>query len=433
MDEEVIQVLMIEDDEEDYVLTREHLADATALRFECEWMDQLEKGISYLAENKVDLVLLDLNMPDSQGLETLLRLRSRYQDLPIVVLTAAPEQDTAMIAIKQGAQDYLVKGRVDRDGLVRAIRYALERTRTDAALRRYRDHLEELVTARTSEVRKANEQLEREVAERNRAEEEKLQLERQLLEARKLEAVGRLAAGVAHEYNNALTVIMGYGELLLERLDDDDALRLDINEVLRAAERAASMTYQLLAFSRKQVVRLKVMEANHLVTGAMAIVQPLLPDSVEVEAIVCEEPAYVRLDQSHVEQIFRNLALNARDAMPGGGIFRMSVENVLIDEASDSTGVAGRYVCVSVQDSGSGMDTDTLEHIFEPFFSTKSVGHGTGLGLSVVYGIMKQHNGWVEASSSKGGGSSFRLFFPAATADLELLPGEKHAHHAPLT
>ena len=431
MNEFRIRVLLIEDDEEDVLLTRELLDEAPGLSFETTRVGCLEDGLESLRENRTDIVLLDLQLPDSQGLETFVRLRTRYPNVPVVLLTGASDEELSMLAIQEGAQDYLAKGHLDRDRMVRAIRYAIERNRADLSLKRYRDHLEDLVSARTRELQTAKEALEREVEERRLVQDERNALENQLGDARRLEAVGRLAGGVAHEFNNALTVILGYGELLLDRMSGDEPMRPDMQEIVKAAERAANLTRQLLAFSRRQVMRARTVDMHSLVMGAMAIAEPLLPDDIECDAVPPDEQVYVSVDMDQIEQVLRNLTENARDAMPDGGKLTIRAENVIVDDSpAQSSEGGGRFVCLHFEDSGTGMDGETLEQAFEPFFSTKEFGQGTGLGLSVVYGILRQHGGWVEAASTPGAGSTFRLFFPAVTTDSEFLPQETAASAA---
>jgi len=411
-----IRVLLVEDDEEDYVLTRDLLRKAGAQRFELEWAKTLQAGIEAIARVKPQVILLDLSLPDCRGLETFQRTRARAPDLPIVVLTGLSDREVGDRAVQQGAQDYLSKGAVDAEGLARGIRYAIERNRAEVALRRYRDHLAAIVEKRTAELSKANEQLAREVEERKAAEAEKEKLQGQLLRAQKLEAVGRLAGGVAHEFNNALTIVTGYADLLLNGMSEGDPMRADVREIAGAGQRAAALIRKLLAFSREQVLRVRVTEMNAFVKEAEGLIRPVLGERIELRIVPSKDALFANVDARQVEQAMMNLALNGRDAMPNGGVFTVTVRECALrpGERRGDAERGGRYACLTVADTGAGMDGGTLARIFEPFFTTKNAAGGYGLGLSVVYGILKQHGGWVEAESNPGGGARFTLYFPLA-------------------
>jgi PAS domain S-box-containing protein len=234
---------------------------------------------------------------------------------------------------------------------------------------------------------------------------ERRELEEKLLHAQKLEAVGRLAGGVAHDFNNLLTAIGGYAELLLAGLDEDDPLRSDAQEIARASARAATLTSQLLAFSRRQVLRPEVLDGGEVVAELENLFARLLGSDVELTTRA-EPGCLVEADRGQLEQVITNLAVNARDAMPGGG--RLSIETRTVERE-------GPYVEIAVSDTGSGMDAKTLEHVFEPFFTTKEKGKGTGLGLATVHGIVKQSGGDVLVWSEPGAGSTFRVLLPLAT------------------
>ena len=429
-----IRVLAIEDDPQDFALTRALLSPHKGDGFQCEQAETLEIGLGRLAAKEADVVLLDLKLPDAQGLDTYLRLRAREPEVPVVLLTGTEDEEMAMMAIEKGAQDYLVKGKVDRDQMVRSIRYAIERTRSEAALRRYRDHLEELVMARTSELRLANDQLQVEVGVRRRIEEEKDRLQAEIVEARKLEAVGRLAGGIAHEFNNTLTIVLGYAELLLDRMDGANPLRDDVRRIIEAGEHAASLTHQLLAFGRRQMMQAKIIDANVFAAGMKVVIEPVVGDKIDVTLVPSEEAVCIEIDEDQMQTAMINIVCNARDAMRAGGQLVLRVENVIVDRMpSGVEGASGGFVCLSIEDTGSGMDHETLEHIFEPFFTTKKFGQGTGLGLTVTYGIVRQHGGWIEASSHQGGGSVFRIFLPALAADESALPVEQRPKNGTAT
>jgi len=248
------------------------------------------------------------------------------------------------------------------------------------------------------------------VTGRRRAEEERRRLEEQLRHSQKMEAVGRLAGGIAHDFNNLLMVIMGHGELLRRSLQGDDPRLRKVQHVMGAAERAARLVRQLLAFSRKQVMETRVVDLNALVSEAARLLRPLLGEDVKVLTRLDPSLGLVRVDPAQIDQVLMNLAVNARDAMPAGGTLALETAN-LEGRASDPAAPDG-YVALTVRDTGHGMDDETRAQAFEPFFTTKASRGGTGLGLSMVYGIVQQSGGQVSLESTPGRGSSFRILLP---------------------
>ena len=254
---------------------------------------------------------------------------------------------------------------------------------------------------------------------------ERKSLERQLLQAQKMEAVGRLAGGVAHDFNNVLTAILGYTGLLLDGLPTLSPLRPDLEEIRRAADRAAGLTRQLLAFSRKQVLELRVLDLNELVADLDKLLQRLLGEDIEVVTNLDSTLGAVRADAARLEQVVVNLAVNSRDAMPHGGRLVIETRNAELDDsyAREHAPVRpGRYVMLAVSDTGTGMSAETMSHVFEPFFTTKEAGKGTGLGLSTVYGIVKQSGGYVWCYSELGHGTTFKVYLPRVDEPIDRLP-----------
>ena len=243
------------------------------------------------------------------------------------------------------------------------------------------------------------------------------ELEAQLLHAQKMEAVGQLAGGIAHDFNNLLTIISAHAELALLTLPAELPMAEDIQEIKRASTRAASLTRQLLAFSRKQVLQPQVLDLDTVIAGLVPMLQRLLGEDIEIATTVSRGLGAVRADPGQLEQVLVNLAVNARDAMPMGGALVLRTENVELDGPGGPRrdGVpAGRYVCLTVSDTGSGIPREIRERIFEPFFTTKAVGKGTGLGLSTVYGIVKQSGGFIWVESEAGRGTTFTVYLPRA-------------------
>lgn len=253
------------------------------------------------------------------------------------------------------------------------------------------------------------------VTERRRAEEARARLEEQLQQARKLESVGQLAGGVAHDLNNMLTPILGYAETLLADVPPDSAQHEDLLQIQRAAARARDLVRQLLAFARKQTLRITPVELTSVLTSFQRVLRQTLREDVDVRMELPSVPLIIQGDSGQIEQIVLNLAVNAQEAMSGGGTLRISLGTEVVDETRarelpDLT--PGPCVVLTISDTGSGMDRETLERIFDPFFTTKAQGQGTGLGLATVYGIVKQHGGAVTVKSAPGAGTTFRIFFP---------------------
>lgn len=253
------------------------------------------------------------------------------------------------------------------------------------------------------------------ITERKQAEEERAALESQLRQAQKMESVGRLAGGVAHDFNNMLSVILGYAELIKGRLPSGDPLTDDVEEIQKAADRSKDTISQLLAFSRKQIIVPQSIDLNQLIVGTKTTLARLIGEDIELRFCPHEDLWKIKCDPSQLDQILVNFSVNARDAMPKGGRLTIETANVSCDDAysRDRLGITpGEYVLLMVSDNGIGMDPKTLSSVFEPFFTTKEAGQGTGLGLSTVYGIVKQNHGFVYAYSEPDRGSSFEVYFP---------------------
>jgi PAS domain S-box-containing protein len=240
-------------------------------------------------------------------------------------------------------------------------------------------------------------------------------LEEELLQARKMEAIGRLAGGVAHDFNNLLTVITGYCARILQRSGDEDTLCHEVGEISMAADRAAALTAKLLAFSRRQVLQRRITNLNKAIVEVRELIQRLIGEDIELVTVVEPGLGLVEADEGQVGQVIMNLAVNARDAMPAGGTISIHLSNVFLSEeyALSHLGVcSGRYLALSVRDTGCGMDAETQARMFEPFFTTKELGKGTGLGLSTVYGIVKEHGGHVSVESAPGTGTTVTVYLP---------------------
>jgi PAS domain S-box-containing protein len=257
--------------------------------------------------------------------------------------------------------------------------------------------------------------VQRDVTARKATEAALRESERQLQQAQKMEAIGRLSSGIAHDFNNLLTAIIGFSDLVLDQVRDNPGLTADVREIRKAGERASQLTRQLLAFSRRQPVMPTVLSLNTIIADLHKMLVRLLGEDIRIDIAAAPDLAAVRVDPSQVEQVVMNLAVNARDAMPQGGTLRIATANHELDGGFMRThegAMPGRYVALTMADTGCGMSKDVLAHAFEPFFTTKPLGKGTGLGLASVYGIVKQSNGYVTIDSAPGTGTTVMIYLP---------------------
>jgi len=628
-----IRVLLVEDNPGDARLILEMLREKeNGATFQLERRDRLDAAMSHLQEHGIDVVLLDLGLPDSQGLQTFRHMQQHARNEPIVIISGFDDEGLALEAVRAGAQDYLVKGRIESELLSRVVRYAIERKRAEQQLRASETRLVAILEAAldahitidqtghvltwnrqaeamfgwslqdahgkrladlivppqyrnahiaglsrfvtTGEGPALNQRLElsalrrdglefavelaiapirvgtawlfsaflRDITARNAADAalrasethhrtvlehiadavfvtdaegryldvnpraceltgysreellhmsspdtypldaraeararltqiavttgssprsferqlvrkdgsivtvevnarllpdgrllatsrdvtERKQLEQQLRQAQKMEAIGRLAGGVAHDFNNVLTAIFGYVDLLREELPAGGSAHQDLGEVRKAAERAAGLTRQLLAFSRQQVLEPVVLELNELVEDFEKMLRRVIGEDIEMRLALGKDAGNVRTDPGQLQQVLMNLVVNARDAMPTGGTLILETANADLTEQYAELHqpvVPGPYVMLAVSDSGMGMTPETKARIFEPFFTTKEKGKGTGLGLSTVYGIVKQSRGYVWVYSESGRGTTFKIYLPRVDAPADkLLP-----------
>ncbi|RJR32204.1 MAG: PAS domain S-box protein [Desulfobacteraceae bacterium] len=255
----------------------------------------------------------------------------------------------------------------------------------------------------------------RDITEIRLAAEERERLQAQLLQAQKMESVGRLAGGVAHDFNNMLGIISGRAELAIEKADPDDPIRQNLEEIVKAAGRSSDLVRQLLAFARKQTISPRILDLNSEVSGILAMLQRLLGEDITLDWIPGKETWNIRMDPSQIHQVLANLLINSRDAMPDGGKITIESGNAVFNEASaleNPNTFPGEYVLLSVSDTGYGMSREIMDRIFDPFFTTKEVGRGTGLGLSTIYGIVRQNSGFINVYSEPGHGTTIRIYLP---------------------
>ncbi|MDZ4797456.1 MAG: response regulator [Bryobacteraceae bacterium] len=630
MELQEINVLLVEDNLADARLLREAIREVEHSHINLIHVETLARALRRLDTEQFDVIMLDLSLPDAEGLETLLRTHNRAPSVPIVVLTGLNDEELAIRAVREGAQDYLVKGQVTSHLLVRAMRYATERKRAVEALQHSEEYFRSLIenaldiiavleedgrvsnnspsfertlgypqgalkradvfelihpedvessrrmveagakhpgTSQQFEFRARHRNgtwrtLEaigkwfgaetavngyvlncRDVTERKRSEEqlrkandtlravieasplaiysldlqgnvkswnsaaqemfgfpaaevlfcrlpivaeedlpafykrlsdaalgdvaggvetkavrrdgstteisiwnailrdewgavdgiveavanitERKRLEEQFRQVQKMEAVGRLAGGVAHDFNNLLTVITGYCQMLYDQLGQGHPMAGDVQQVLKAADRATALTRQLLAFSRRQIVQPRIVDAAHLVTDMVPMLERLLGETVHLIIRSQTSAACVRVDPGNIEQVIVNLVVNARDAMPGGGTVYVELRSVRVHADMGSQYITlpeGQYLVIDVCDTGVGMSEEVMRHLFEPFFTTKEKNRGTGLGLSTSYGIIKQNHGEILVKSRVGEGSTFSIYLPHIDEPCEI-PG----------
>ena len=510
------KLLIVEDNPGDHDLVTEYL-DMAGLAFRAENAPTLDDAITMFQDRAFDLAILDLGLPDSQGLDTLNTFIRRFPRTPVIALTGQDDDELARLAIHEGAQDYLIKGKISPDQMMRAIRYAIERKNIENELEAIYDNapvlmmlvnqdrtilrLNEMATAfaqrseaeliglrggdalhclhsrqdpqgcgfapycsqcgvrnavlYTLETGERVQNLEtsfpisqdgesnevflsvstslitinrglrvlvciQDITERKLADAEKQRLEEQVRQGQKMESIGRLAGGVAHDLNNMLTPILGYSELLLMEVSDADA-RESVQEIHSASLRAQNMVSQLLAFGRKQTLQVQKVDLNDTLTDLEKLLRRTIREDIEIAMHLDEELPNVQADVGQIEQVIMNLAINAQDAMPGGGKLIFETHQVELDTeyvAKHPEAKTGSHVLLAIHDTGQGMDKETVDQLFEPFFTTKEKGKGTGLGLATVHGIIKQHGGNIWVYSEPGIGTTFKVYLPVVEQEI---------------
>lgn len=370
MSSKSVSTLLVEDNPGDRRLIREMLAEVSGITFDVQYADRLQAAIEYLGQNKVEVILLDLGLPDSQGLETLRKIYAQATELPIVVLTGLNDEMIGVQAVNEGAQDYLIKGQVDTHLLRRTIRYAIERKQAEQRERR---------------------------------------LQLQLNLSSRLASLGLMVEGIAHEINNPLTSVIGFAQMLAYADIPDDA-REDAKRVSENAQRVADIMKNLLTFARQQKLRRTYTNANDLIEATLEMrAHPLDDSNITVTTQLDSALPSTMADAALLQQAFLNLIVNAETEMRlahGRGNLLIMTEQI-----SD-------MIQVSFTDDGPGIAPANLIHLFDPFFSTRGIGQGTGLGLSVCYGIVTEHNGRIDVRSQLGKGSVFTVQLPVVAEEI---------------
>jgi len=516
-----LRILILEDSVLDAKLIEKELQ-GTSLSFTAVRVDNRKDFLKELITAKPDLILSDYFMPLFDGM-TAMRLAKQYHpNVPFIVITGAINEETAVICLKSGAEDYVLKSHLGRLGpaiesAVRKMQAMEEKLKAEEALqeseKRYRRLFESaqeavlLLDTETGTVtdinpfglrligetkervlgknlletgfvsnpllfRQIQDRLQttenvyldgltlaskdgqvcdiemtcnryllgnkgvihcyiRDVTQRRQAEEEKVKMQSQLFQAQKMEAIGAVAGGVAHDFNNLMTAIQISTDLAMMKIDESHDLFRELKEIRNSAMRATGLIRQLLLFSRKHPMEFRTLDLNPIIENLLRMLHRLIGEDVEIRADLDPALEPIRADVSNMEQVIMNFVLNGRDAMPNGGTVIIRTANVELTEQDYrnwSDLKPGRYMCLSVSDTGIGMDAGTLDHIFEPFYTTKAPGKGTGLGLSVVYGIVRQHEGAIRVQSEPMKGSTFSVYLPTALTPSEAAAESRASH-----
>lgn len=375
----VLRLLLIEDNDDDaFIVLRDLKLGGFDVR--CTRADNEDVIRTHLTLDEFDLIICDYHLPNFNAIKAIRLVKSLDIDVPFICISGTVGEETAVEVMKAGAHDYIMKDR--RTRFLPVIKRELAQAATRRRLRMQEEHS---------------------------------------VQAQKMEAIGRLAGGVAHDFNNILASIIIYSELILEKMERENPSAGHIEQIKKAAERAAGLTGQLLAFSRKQVLETKIVDLNSVIVNLNLMLERVIGEHFNLVYELSKEPISIRIDPIQLDQVLMNLLLNARDAMSDGGKIVMStrVREMKNEFVGMEEVIPGPYAIFEVKDEGHGMDLDTQKRIFEPFFTTKGPQKGTGLGLSTVFGIVKQSHGYVEVESEIKKGSIFRVYIPLV-ADAQL-------------
>lgn len=487
MTDSVIKVLIVDDDEDDFIIARDLFHEIDTHRYEIEWSDKFERALDTMAENQHDVYLVDYRLGGASGLDLLKQAQIAGCNAPIILLTGQGEHELDMEAMRAGAEDFLVKGQITPKQLERSVRYAIERKRSEMEIQKLaafprcnpspvlefdadgrmtycneaalalahtlkRDSLVCILPMTLNEVvsecLRTRETKNLQTAFENRTFSwrfvpipasnvvhcysieitERLNLEAQLRHSVKMDAVGQLAAGVAHDFNNILTIVQGHANLMLSTPGLDPDNERGLRQICTASERASNLIRQLLMFSSKQVMQPRYLDLNEVMNNVTRMLQRLLGEHICLECHTTPNLPTIYADMGMLEQVLMNLAINARDAMPKGGRLSIGTSTVHCNDTvvlRNPQARPGDFLCLTVSDTGTGIDPKILNRIFEPFFTTKEVGKGSGLGLATVYGIVNQHEGWIEVESELGTGTSFHVYLPSSERMAEPVAPEK--------
>jgi signal transduction histidine kinase len=375
------------------------------------------QGIKKAQTHLPDTILLDTRMPDMDGYEVCNQLKNHGQTnhIPVIMIsTGLMGSEDQVKDFECGADAFLAKP-IDPYMLAAKVTAALRIKPAEDKLRRKKKQLEKIVQEQTADLVKIDRQLCREIDEKRPAQEKNKSLESQLLQAQKMESIGLLAGGAAHDYNNSLAVIMGCTEFAIMNLDSKKKLYDTLNQILLAVEQSSNSTRQLLAFARQQTISPKVLDPNQCIKAMINLLRKLIGEDIDLVWLPGRDLWSIKIDPTQLDQILTNLCVNARDAIAGVGKITIKTEKVVFDAAdckNHGCSEPGKFILLSVSDTGSGIDKAILDHIFEPLFTTKEVNKGTGLGLSTVHTIVKKNNGYIKVYSKPGTETAFKIYLP---------------------
>jgi signal transduction histidine kinase len=373
---DVIRVLLIDDDEDDFIITRDLLSDIKEIQYELDWVGNFEDGLEIIKKELHHVYLIDYYLGVKDGLQLIQQALVNGIKKPFIMLTGQGNRELDFKAMQLGAADYLVKGQLNTEVLERSIRYALKT---------------------------------------NQANIEKRDLEKLLFQAQKMESIGTLAGGIAHDFNNILFPILGYVEMLLEDVPEDSPSRGSLEQIYTSALRAKSLVKQILTFARQESSELMLMKIQPIVKEALKLIRSTIPTTIEIKQDINPDCGVIKADPTQIHQIVMNLATNAYHAMEEtGGELKVSLKEMEFGalDLINPDMVPGIYACLIVADTGVGMDKNLIDKIFDPFFTTKTIGRGTGMGLSVVHGIVTAMGSAIHVYSEPGKGTEFHVYLP---------------------
>ncbi|MBU1086756.1 MAG: response regulator [Candidatus Omnitrophica bacterium] len=418
MKDNTLAVLLVEDNPEVASLMCAMLKKAKSVRFDVTTADTLESGLNLLRTQDFDGILLDLTLPDSNGLETVRSVHAQAANIPIIVLTGVDDEHIATNAVREGAQDYIVKGSADINGLIRSVLYAIERKHAEEELRRARDELELRVIERTEELQRINEFLAKEVEERKETENQLRiansrlkETQAQLIQAAKMEVVGGLASGVAHEVKNPLAIILQGVEYLERKTDKDDkSVATTIGFIRNAVERADNIVRGLMDFSSISQLNMENQQIVPIIEKALMLLKHQF-DKQHIKLVkkFADNLPELLIDRNKIEQVFLNLLMNAADAMEQGGILTVSIYRQTREQANSER--KNEVLIVQIIDQGTGISDKVKDSIFDPFFTTKRTKGGTGLGLPIVRNILETHKAVIEIKNNPDRGAQVLIRF----------------------
>lgn len=413
-----LRVLIVEDVPSDVELV---LREMQKLDFEIvhKVVDSRDPYIETVEEFEPDIILSDYSMPSFDGMAALKILQEKKPGIPFIIVTGTQNEEVAVECMKAGAADYMIKENLRRLGpavmaALEKYRLKSEKERAEEAMRKSRDELEDLVRERTAELEERNRKLGEEIAVRKRAEEEKKKTESQLAQAQRIESLGRFAGGIAHDLNNILYPIIINSEILLDESPPGTNQHELLEQTLSAAYRQRDLVKQILSFSRQRDQKLNETKVVPLLKDTLNFIRSTLPRTIEIRQHIVAGRDTIMGDPTQIQQVIMNLCRNAADALESEkGTIEVSLVNTRLDSRTTHPEIKpGEYLELKVCDTGHGMSSEVMSRIFEPFYTTKRVGKGSGMGLSVVHGILKNHDGAIMVESEPGRGSLFTVYLP---------------------